>query len=107
MIVALDKRTGETIWKGAAPADLGHGGADGAGYSSIVISHGAGVKQYVQLVGRGTRLLPSGGRQIPLELQPRRQSGREHSDAPRRGKLRLYLNRLPGRRRPARTAQAG
>jgi outer membrane protein assembly factor BamB len=53
MIVALDKRTGETIWKGAAPADLGHGGADGAGYSSIVISHGAGVKQYVQLVGRG------------------------------------------------------
>lgn len=53
MIVALDKRTGETIWKGTAPADLGHGGADGAGYSSIVISHGAGVKQYVQLVGRG------------------------------------------------------
>ena len=28
-------------------------GADGAGYSSIVISNGGGVKQYVQLMGRG------------------------------------------------------
>jgi hypothetical protein len=33
---------------------LGSQGADGAGgYSSIVVSNGAGVKQYVQLVGRG------------------------------------------------------
>jgi outer membrane protein assembly factor BamB len=53
MIVALDKKTGDTIWRGAAPDDLGSNGADGAGYASIVISHGAGVKQYVQLVGRG------------------------------------------------------
>ncbi len=53
MIVALDKKTGDTVWKGAAPDDLGANGTDGAGYSSIVISHGAGVKQYVQLVGRG------------------------------------------------------
>ena len=32
---------------------IGDKGKDGAGDSSIVISHGAGVKQYVQLVGRG------------------------------------------------------
>jgi len=53
LIVALDKRTGKTIWKARAPANLGSSGTDGAGYSSIVISHGGGVKQYVQIVGRG------------------------------------------------------
>jgi outer membrane protein assembly factor BamB len=53
MMVALDKRTGATIWKGKAPANLGESGLDGAGYSSIVSSNGAGVKQYVQTVGRG------------------------------------------------------
>lgn len=54
MVVALDKKTGAVIWKGEAPADLGPEGADGSGgYSSIVISQGGGVKQYVQLVGRG------------------------------------------------------
>jgi len=53
MIVALDKKTGKTTWKAQTPADLGSGGTNGAGYSSIVISHGGGVKQYVQIVGRG------------------------------------------------------
>lgn len=52
MIVCLDKKTGEEIWKSAVPA-IGEIGKDGAGYSSIVISNGAGVKQYVQLTGRG------------------------------------------------------
>ncbi len=51
MIVALNKLTGEEIWRGALPADGSL--KEGAGYSSIVISHGAGVKQYVQLVGCG------------------------------------------------------
>jgi outer membrane protein assembly factor BamB len=51
-LVALDKRTGATVWKAALPA-LGGQGKDGAGYSSVVISEGAGVKQYVQLMGRG------------------------------------------------------
>jgi outer membrane protein assembly factor BamB len=51
-IVALDKMTGDEIWRTAVP-DLGESGLDGAGYSSVVISHGAGVKQYVQLIGRG------------------------------------------------------
>jgi outer membrane protein assembly factor BamB len=51
-IVALDKRTGKDVWRASLP-DLGSQGRDGAGYSSIVISNGGGVKQYVQLVGRG------------------------------------------------------
>jgi outer membrane protein assembly factor BamB len=51
-LVALDKADGEEIWRVAIPA-LGEDGLDGAGYSSVVVSHGAGVKQYVQLVGRG------------------------------------------------------
>jgi outer membrane protein assembly factor BamB len=52
MIVALNKSNGEEIWRAAVP-ELGDRGNDGAAYSSIVISHGAGVKQYVQLVGKG------------------------------------------------------
>ena len=51
-IVALDKKTGKEIWRAAVP-ELGSKGRDGAAYSSIVISEGAGVKQYVQLLGRG------------------------------------------------------
>ncbi|RMG32216.1 MAG: polyvinylalcohol dehydrogenase [Planctomycetota bacterium] len=53
LVVALDKRTGATIWKGRAPGEAGSRGRDGAGYASVVISHGAGVRQYIQLVGRG------------------------------------------------------
>ncbi len=51
-LVALDKATGETIWQ-APIGRIGSAGAHGAGYSSVVVSHGAGVKQYVQLIGRG------------------------------------------------------
>ena len=53
MIVALDKKTGKAIWKSSMPDDIGRRGRNGAGYSSIVISNAAGVKQYVQLAGRG------------------------------------------------------
>jgi outer membrane protein assembly factor BamB len=51
-MVALNKLTGAEIWRSTIPR-VGPLGADGAGYSSIVISNGAGVKQYVQLMGRG------------------------------------------------------
>jgi outer membrane protein assembly factor BamB len=51
-IVAVDKRTGRELWRTAAPS-LGPRGREGAGYSSIVVSNGAGVRQYVQLTGRG------------------------------------------------------
>jgi outer membrane protein assembly factor BamB len=53
MLWCLDKLTGAEVWKSEV-ADFGTAGKPGAGYSSIVISEGAGVKQYVQLVGRGT-----------------------------------------------------
>jgi outer membrane protein assembly factor BamB len=52
MVVALNKQTGETLWKGPAPTGKLRG-SDGAGYSSIVISNAGGRKQYVQLVGHG------------------------------------------------------
>ena len=51
-LVALDKTTGKEVWRSAVP-DLGPAGKDGAGYSSVVISNATGVKQYVQLMGRG------------------------------------------------------
>jgi outer membrane protein assembly factor BamB len=52
MLVALDKRTGSTVWKAAVPK-LGDKGADGAAYSSVVVAEIGGVRQYVQLIGRG------------------------------------------------------
>jgi outer membrane protein assembly factor BamB len=52
MIVALNKVTGDEVWRSAMPR-IGERGKDGAAYSSIVVSNAAGVKQYVQLVGRG------------------------------------------------------
>jgi outer membrane protein assembly factor BamB len=51
-LVAFDKKTGKEAWRAAVP-DLGERGADGAAYSSIVVSSGGGTRQYVQLVGRG------------------------------------------------------
>ena len=53
MIAALDKKTGKILWKSSMPADIGRKGRDGAGYSSVVISEGAGVRQYITLVGKG------------------------------------------------------
>ncbi len=52
MMVALDKKTGEEIWK-TQGRRIGPLGADGAAYSSIVVTEIGGVRQYVQLVGRG------------------------------------------------------
>jgi outer membrane protein assembly factor BamB len=46
-IVALDKTTGETIWKGAVPK------ADGAHYSSVIAAEIAGQRQYIQFVRGG------------------------------------------------------
>jgi outer membrane protein assembly factor BamB len=51
-IVALDKKTGSEIWRSTVPP-LGDHGGDGAAYASIVIGNGGGVRQYVQLMGRG------------------------------------------------------
>lgn len=51
-LVALDKGTGAVLWKSTLPG-LGEQGNDGAGYSSPLVATIAGVRQYVQLVGRG------------------------------------------------------
>jgi len=52
IMVALDKRTGKDVWR-ARLGSFQSRGPEGAGYSSVVISNGGGVKQYVQLTGRG------------------------------------------------------
>ncbi len=46
-MVALDKLTGDIIWKCAVP------GGDEAGYASVTIVQAAGRKQYVQFLGKG------------------------------------------------------
>lgn len=51
-LVALDKRTGAVLWKSKLP-EIGPAGKDGAGFSSVVVTEAAGVRQYVQLMGRG------------------------------------------------------
>ncbi len=51
-LVALDKRSGEVIWRCAVPS-LGRRGKDGAGYTSMIVATIHGVRQYVQLIGRG------------------------------------------------------
>jgi outer membrane protein assembly factor BamB len=51
-MVALDRRTGKLLWKCALPP-IGEKGADGAAYSSAVVAEIRGVRQYVQMLGRG------------------------------------------------------
>jgi len=52
LLVALNKKTGEEIWR-TEGRRIGPRGADGAAYSSAVVLEAGGVRQYVQLVGRG------------------------------------------------------
>ena len=55
-IVALERTTGDVLWKAslnAVRAERIAKGADGAGFSSIVLSEACGIRQYIQLVGRG------------------------------------------------------
>lgn len=51
-LVAFDKKTGKELWRASMP-ELGERGLDGAGYASAVVSEAGGVRQYVQLLGRG------------------------------------------------------
>ncbi len=53
MMVALDRLTGETIWKTSVPTQMQRKGHRGAGYSSPIFSRGGGVHQYVQAFGGG------------------------------------------------------
>ncbi len=52
MIVALNKLSGEEVWRSAVP-EIGEAGRNGAAYSSIIVTEAAGVRQYVQIIGRG------------------------------------------------------
>lgn len=45
VMVALNKKTGELIWKCQAPTD------SGAGYASVVIAEVGGIRQYITLLG--------------------------------------------------------
>jgi outer membrane protein assembly factor BamB len=46
-IVALDRKSGDVIWKSAVP------GGDDAAYASPVVAEAGGVKQYVTFLGKG------------------------------------------------------
>jgi len=52
VMVALNKKTGELIWKCSMP-DIGRKGKDEAGYSSIVVTEAAETRQYIQLTNKG------------------------------------------------------
>jgi len=53
LMVALNKRTGDLIWATSFSGTHLKRGRGGAGYSSMVVTEAGGVRQYVQLVGRG------------------------------------------------------
>jgi len=46
-LVALNKKTGDVVWKSAIP------GGDEAAYSSVIIVESGGIKQYVQMLQKG------------------------------------------------------
>jgi outer membrane protein assembly factor BamB len=46
-LVALNKKSGDVVWKSAVP------GGDEAGYASAVVVNGGGKKQYVQFLAKG------------------------------------------------------
>ena len=46
-LVALDKMSGNVVWKSSVP------GGDQAAYASTIIATAAGIKQYVQFLGKG------------------------------------------------------
>src|SRR5262249_33223926 len=46
-LVALNKKTGDVIWKSAVP------GGDPAGYASAIVVQAGGRKQYVQFLSKG------------------------------------------------------
>ena len=52
LMVALDKMSGAELWRTPYP-ELGEEGKREAGYASAVVSNAAGVRQYVQMTGKG------------------------------------------------------
>ncbi|HEX4000201.1 MAG TPA: PQQ-binding-like beta-propeller repeat protein [Pirellulales bacterium] len=58
-MAALDKLTGETVWKCAVPLK-----SPEAGYSSIVVAEVGGIKQYVQLLNGGVAGVSTDGKPL-------------------------------------------
>lgn len=52
VMVALNKKTGELIWKSSMP-NIGRKGKNEAGYASITMAKTGEIKQYVQLTNKG------------------------------------------------------
>jgi outer membrane protein assembly factor BamB len=64
-VVALDKMTGKEIWRCAVTFDGRSPENMKESYASVVVSHGAGVKHYVQLLGVGLiGIDPASGKQL-------------------------------------------
>jgi outer membrane protein assembly factor BamB len=64
-VVALDKMTGKEIWHCAVTFDDRRPEGMKESYASVVISYGAGIKQYVQLLGVGMiGIDPETGKQL-------------------------------------------
>jgi outer membrane protein assembly factor BamB len=63
-LVALDKKTGETIWKGPVPQ------GDGAHYSSIIAASVEGQRQYIQFLSGGVVGLSDEGKFLWRYDQP-------------------------------------
>jgi outer membrane protein assembly factor BamB len=55
-LVALNKKTGEVIWKGVVPQ------GDGAAYSSVIAAEVDGKRQYIQFLSRGVVGLSADGK---------------------------------------------
>jgi outer membrane protein assembly factor BamB len=66
-MAALDKNTGQTIWTCSMP-EIGPAGKDGAGYSSAVVAEIGGVRQYVQMLGRGVIGVEAESGRFPVGL---------------------------------------
>ena len=75
-VVALDKKTGDVIWKGQTPE------GDGAGYASPIVINAAGHRQYVHFLRTRTGRLRCENRQAPVVLEKRLEPSRQlrHAD---------------------------
>ena len=108
-VVALDKKTGDVIWKAQVP--------DGnkAGYASPIVIEAAGHRQYVAFPRRRSGRVRRRDREAAVALQERLQPRRQlrHADLFRRLRFRgvgLRRRRRPGaaeRRRPGRRQGRG
>jgi len=52
LMVAMNKTTGEVLWKATIP-EIGPAGSDGHSFPSMVATEVGGIRQYVQFTGRG------------------------------------------------------